>query len=30
VAEPTIPLFDSDGQDLAERVDELLDGFGER
>ena len=30
VAEPTIPLFDSGGQDLAERVDELLDGFGER
>lgn len=30
VAEPTIPLFDSGGQDLARRVDELLDGFGER
>jgi hypothetical protein len=30
VAEPRIPLFDSGGQDLAGRVDELLDGFGER
>ena len=30
VAEPTIPLFESGVPDLAERVDELLDGFGER
>ncbi len=30
VAEPTLPLFESDEVDLASRVDELLDGFGER
>ena len=29
VAEPTIPLFESGLPDLAERADELLDGFGE-
>jgi hypothetical protein len=29
VAEPTIPLFDSGQPDLAERVEELLEGFGE-
>ena len=27
--EPTLPLFDSGLSDLAERVDELLEGFGE-
>lgn len=27
---PRIPLFRSDDPTLAERVDELLDGFGER
>lgn len=30
VAEPTLPLFESGQPDLAERVDEALDGFGER
>ena len=30
VAEPTLPLFESGKPDLAERVDELLAGFGER
>ena len=30
VSEPTLPLFDSGQPDLAERVDELLNGFGER
>ncbi|CAN5292808.1 MAG: antitoxin [Acidimicrobiia bacterium] len=30
VAEPTLPLFESGQPDLAERVDELLEGFGER
>ena len=30
VAEPRLPLFESGRPDLAERVDELLDGFGER
>ncbi len=30
VTEPTIPLFDSGRPDLAERADELLEGFGER
>jgi hypothetical protein len=30
VAQPTLPLFESGQPDLAERVDELLDGFGER
>lgn len=29
VAEPTLPLFDSGQPDLAERVDEYLEGFGE-
>jgi predicted transcriptional regulator len=28
-SEPTLPLFDSGQPDLAERVDELLRGFGE-
>jgi hypothetical protein len=30
VAEPLLPLFESGEPDLAERVDEALDGFGER
>jgi hypothetical protein len=30
VAEPTIPLFESGISDLAERVDEYMDGFGKR
>jgi hypothetical protein len=30
VAEPTLPLFDSGDPTIAERVDDLLDGFGER
>jgi Ribbon-helix-helix protein, copG family len=30
VAEPRLPLFSSGQPDLAERVDELLRGFGER
>ena len=30
VAEPRLPLFDSGQPDLAERVEELLSGFGER
>ena len=30
VAEPRVPLFESGQPDLAERVDEALDGFGER
>lgn len=30
IAEPTLPLFDSGQPDLAHRVDELLEGFGER
>ena len=29
-AEPTLPLFESGVPDLAERVDELLEGFGAR
>jgi hypothetical protein len=29
-AEPTIPLFESGISDLADRVDEYMDGFGER
>lgn len=29
-AEPTIPLFESGQSDLAERADDLLDGFGAR
>jgi hypothetical protein len=28
--EPKIPLFESGQSDLAARVDDLLDGFGER
>ena len=28
IAEPTLPLFESGQPDLAERVEELLDGFG--
>jgi hypothetical protein len=27
-AEPTLPLFESGRPDLAERTDELLEGFG--
>jgi hypothetical protein len=30
IAEPRLPLFESEQFDLAERVDEALDGFGER
>lgn len=30
IAEPRLPLFESGQPDLAERVAELLDGFGER
>jgi hypothetical protein len=30
IAEPTLPLFESGKSDLAEQVDDLLDGFGER
>lgn len=30
IAEPQLPLFESGIPDLAERVDELLDGFGAR
>ena len=30
IAEPKLPLFESGQPDLAERVDELLPGFGER
>jgi len=30
IAEPRLPLFESGAPDLAERADELLDGFGER
>ena len=30
IAEPRLPLFESGQPDLAERVDELLGGFGER
>ncbi|HWP63570.1 MAG TPA: CopG family transcriptional regulator [Candidatus Binatia bacterium] len=29
-AEPTLPLFDSGRGDLAERAEELLEGFGHR
>lgn len=29
-AEPTLPLFDSGRGDLAERAEELLEGFGGR
>lgn len=30
IAEPKLPLFESGQPDLAERVDEALNGFGER
>lgn len=30
IAEPRLPLFESGQPDLADRVDEELDGFGER
>ena len=30
IAEPRLPLFESGQPDLADRVDEALDGFGER
>lgn len=30
IAEPRLPLFESGQPDLAERVDELLTGFGDR
>lgn len=30
IKEPTLPLFASGVDDLASRVDELLEGFGER
>ena len=30
IAEPRLPLFESGQPSLAERVDELLEGFGER
>ena len=30
VREPTLPLFESHRPDLAEHVDEALEGFGER
>lgn len=30
VAEPTLPLFASDQPELAQRVEENLEGFGER
>lgn len=30
VVEPVLPLFESGLADLAEHVDEALDGFGER
>ncbi len=30
VAEPRLPLFESGQPDLADRVDEELDGFGDR
>ena len=30
IAEPNLPLFESGQPDLAERVDEILAGFGER
>ncbi|MEO8571246.1 MAG: CopG family transcriptional regulator [Chloroflexota bacterium] len=29
VAEPTLPLFESGVPDLADRVDDLLEGFGD-
>ena len=30
IAEPRLPLFESGRPDLAERADELLEGFGKR
>ena len=30
IAEPRLPLFESEKPDLAEHVDEALDGFGQR
>jgi len=30
IIEPTLPLYDSGRGDVADRVDEFLDGFGER
>jgi len=30
VAEPRLPLFESGQPDIAERVDELMGGFGDR
>jgi hypothetical protein len=30
IAEPKLPLFASGQPDLAERVDEMIEGFGER
>lgn len=30
IAEPRLPLFESGQPDLADRVDEALDGFGEQ
>ena len=30
IAEPRLPLFESGQPSLAERVEELLEGFGER
>lgn len=30
ITEPTLPLFASNQPDLADRVDENLEGFGER
>lgn len=30
VAEPRLPLFESGQADLAERADQLLEGFGKR
>ena len=30
IADPRLPLFESGQPDLADRVDEALDGFGER
>jgi hypothetical protein len=30
VREPTAPLFSSDGPDYATRLDEYMEGFGER
>jgi len=30
IAEPRLPLFESGQSDLAERLDDALEGFGER